>query len=164
MALALPKRLDREAPAFVLADEDWYTARFLNYDNPVPSTFKNKQTDEYPLRINLKFEISDEESDFNGVEVSGFFDFEMNSLNKGSIYNVIAALDPENEPDDDSTLDEHLNRKCRVEVKHSAPKMKNGREVVYANVMSVKPFKKKKPAAAPAETKPANPFTEDDEA
>lgn len=152
MPATLPKRADVEPPAFVVPDEEIYEAKFLDYDDPKPSNFINKSTGEYPLQVRLKFEIQDG-GEFDGTEVSYYVDFEMNALNKRSIYHVLQALDPEFDSEGGDSLDDYLGKKCRIEIMHKpGVSTKTGLPVTYAKIRTIRPLRKKKTSSNGDET------------
>jgi hypothetical protein len=157
MPALLQKRADVEPPAYPVPEEEIYEARFLNYDEPKPSKFIDKRTQEYPLQVRLVFEIQDG-GEFDGTEVSKYVDWEMNALNKRSIYHVLQALDPEFDGEGGESLDDFLDKKCRIEIKHKPGVSKQtGLPVTYANIGTIRPLRKKKtsPNGDEAAEKPA---------
>lgn len=140
----LGKRRDEAPPEYEVPPEDMYVAEFVEYDDPVQSTFKNRDG-EYPERIRLVWAVRDDEADekYQGARVSGWYDLEVNALNPKSVYHPLLAMDPDNEPEGGEDLDEYKAAKCRVVVKHTTKGDKT-----YANVDKVLPLKRRRGAAA----------------
>jgi hypothetical protein len=145
MAYQLPRRNDAEPAPYRLPDKDFYTLEFVKYDEPTLSAYLDKATGDYPWRIRLVFAVRDDD-DFAGVEVSKWVDVEVNSLDKGSIYHVLAALDPDNEPQGGEPLDDYLGKTCKGEIVHvtKPSKVNPGQMLTYANVTGLKPLKRRR--------------------
>lgn len=145
----LPKRHDEEVNTFAVPDEGTHQARFMRYDDPLPSQYKNRDG-EYPLRIKLVYKIT--QGEFEGEEVSCFCDFDLNALNKNSIYHHLTALDPDAELTGDEDLDDYIGKRCTIKLVHKASKKNPDR--VFANIVEVSPAKRKPKPAAEAKPKP----------
>lgn len=155
--MRLGKRYDQKPPEYAVPPEDFYVLEFSEYDDPVASTFKNRDG-EYPMRIRLVFVINDPDTDdkYQGAKVSLYCDAEVNALNEKSIYHPMLALDPENEPQGGEDLDEYKGMKCKGVIKHTVKGDKT-----YANVASVKAMRRRKAPTDDAPTK--NGRKQDDE-
>lgn len=142
--MKLGKRRDEAPPEYEVPPEEVYVAEFADYDDPVQSSFKNRDG-EYPMRIRLVFAISDDDADekYQGAKCSMYCDVEVNALNPKSIYHPLLALDPENEPQGGEDLDEFKALKCRISVKHTTKGDKT-----YANIDKVLPLKRRRGASA----------------
>ena len=154
---------EKEPQNFTLVAEDTYVAHLSSADDPKPSSYIDKETGEYPLRVQLRFKLeaaSDGDEEFKNEEVTLWCGLDLNPNDKGSIWSVLTQLDPDNDPSEGDELSNYFGKRCRVVVVHSDPtKNKNGK--VYANVSKVLPLKKTK-APAKAAVK-QNPLTRDDE-
>ncbi len=158
---------------FVLPDEGYYVLKLVGEDDPKPSQFdKPKGSGNFPLRCNLKFEIVknaiDGDDEFAGEEVGLFVGLDLEPWRDDSVYHVLVALEPGEEPDAGSDTRDYWGRQCVGEIKHvkKASSKEPGKTVTFANVVSVKPYKKKKAAAEP-KPKPVvaddDPFDGEDE-
>jgi len=137
----------------MLADEGFYVMTLDDWDEPVRSSFADKETGEFPWRVNLKFKIVADVSgddEFEGANCGKFVDVDLNPNAKQSIWHVLLALDPSEQPEPDQSVELYRGKKLIGEVTHTVkPDKKNpGKTVTYANVGSVKPFKKAKAAKA----------------
>ena len=155
---------------FRVPDEDFYVAEFSDWDAPVRSAYIDKPTGEYPWRINLKFTIvSDLQGDleFEGETTSGFYDLDLNPNAKGSIWHVLQALDPSEDPKPGTPLEPYVGKRCVVEIVHKHKPSRNDptQTFTFANIGSIKPMKKQKKGAAAAEPEAPkrNPLLEDEE-
>ena len=161
--MKLPKPSDSNAD-FVVVDEGVYRMEFSKYEGPLESAFKND--DGSPkFRVKLFFTIRDEESDFDGETVSQYFGLSMHPT-KSKLYPIIKAIAGK-EPDEDEEfdLDGLVGRHIMGTVGHTK-KVKDGQEMVYANLTSAAPIRKKKAVATPPPP-PAeedDPFDEDEDA
>lgn len=148
-SVAVGKYSERMPATFTPPDEDFYVLKLDDWDEPVRSSFQDKETGEYPLRINLKFKVvSDLQGDieFEGKDASKFVDLDLNPNVKGSIWHVMLALDPTTEPEAGQQLEPYRGKSLIGEIVHNVKPKKNspGETVTYANVGAVKPVKKKK--------------------
>ena len=164
---------------FVTPDEGFYVLALDDWDDPVKSAYADKETGEYPWRVNLKFKVVNaigEEGATNadGTDVVGatcgkFVDVDLNPNAKQSIWHVLCALDPTTEPEPGGEIERYRGKKLIGEIVHAVKDKKDkttgrvipGQSVTYANVGSVKPLKKAKPAAKPAPKQ--NPLTAEDD-
>lgn len=155
----------KETPEYQAPDEGFYIATLDDWDEPVRSSYADRVTGEFPLRINLKFVIVSDisgDDEFKGLSASKFVDLDLNPNAKGSIWGVLIALDPDNEPEPGMDIETYRGRQCVIEVIHKVkPSRERPGEVnTFANVGAVKPHKKaKKQATAPAK----NPLLDDDD-
>lgn len=138
--MKLGRRNDQEAPEYPVLPEDFYVMEFVEYDEPVESAYLDKATGEYPWRMRLVFAVKDPEVDerWQGEKASVWVDCDMNALRKQSIYHILYALDPANDPEGGEDLDDYKGKRIRAEVKHT----KKG-DKTYANIASVKPMRKR---------------------
>lgn len=154
----LPQRHDEEIPEFVIPDEGWTPARFLRYDDPKTSQYKNRDG-EYPMQIPLIYKITSGE--FEGVEVRAYRNLDLNALDKNSIYHDLLSLDPESEPEGDEDLDDYIGRRNEIKIVHRTSK-KNP-DKTYANVGEVRAARKKAKPAGKAKSKADEGTWEEDE-
>ena len=153
---------EKEPQNFVLVDEDTYVAHLSSADDPKPSSYIDKETGEYPLRVQIRFKIeaaSDGDEEYKNEEVTLWCGLDLNPNDKGSIWHPLQALDPDNDPEPGMDLADYYGKRCRVQVVHSDPS-KNKDRKVYANVSKVLPLKKAKAPAKSAAKQ--NPLTRDD--
>lgn len=157
-SVKLGKYSEKIPTTFRTPDENVYVVKLDDWGEPVRSTYEDKETGEFPLRIQLKFKIvKDIEGDdeFEGCDVSQWVNLDLNPNDKKSIWHPLVALDPANEPEPDMEIEEYRGKTCKANVEHSKPKANaNGQMTVYANIVKTMPMKKAKPAAAKA----ANPL------
>lgn len=163
-SVKLGKYSEKIPTTFRTPDENVYIVKLDDWGEPVRSSYEDKETGEFPLRIQLKFKIvKDIEGDdeFADCDVSQWVNLDLNPNDKKSIWHPLSALDPANDPEPDMELDTYRGKSCKANVEHSKPKANaNGVMTVYANVAKTMPLKKNKPAPAP-KTNPL--LAEDDE-
>jgi hypothetical protein len=156
---------DKVPTSFRVPDENFYVMTLDDWDEPIRSAFQDKETGEFPMRVNLKFKIVADvsgDTEFEGEEVGKFVGIDLNPNVKDSIWHVLSALDPASEPEPGGAIETYRGKRLIGEVTHTIkPSKKNpGQTVTYANVGAVKPFKKpKKAAEAPAR----NPLLDDED-
>lgn len=150
---------------YQVPDEDFYVATLDDWDEPIRSSFLDKETGEYPWRINLKFKIvADLAGDlaFADATCSKYVDLDLNPHAKGSIWAVLTALDPTTDPEPNQEIEPYRGKKCIVEVVHKKKPSRDDPTKIntFANVGVVKPMKKKAGAiAAPKK----NPLLDDED-
>lgn len=148
--------------AYTPPPEDRYVLKLDDWDEPKRSAYKDEDSGEYPLRINLKFKVvKDIEGDdqFAGKDVNKWVGLDLNPNDKGSIWNVLCALDPENEPDPESDIDRYRGKMLIGDVEHTTKPNKQGVMTTYANVGKVRANKKAKAGAAAGK----NPLLKEDD-
>jgi hypothetical protein len=162
---------DKPVGGFVVPDEGFYVMTLDDWDEPVRSSYIDKETGEYPWRVNLKFKIvnalgdegatNEDGTDTVGATCGKFVEVDLNPNAKGSIWHVLLALDPINEPEPGGAIEVYRGKKLIGEIEHIKKPSKNnpGETVTYANVGAVKAFKKPKKQAEPAK----NPLLDDEE-
>ena len=164
-SVQLGKYSEKAPTAFRLPDEGVYFIKLDDWDEPRQSAYIDKETGEYPLRINLKFKITKDlegDTEFEGCDVGKWCGLDLNPNDKGSIWNVLLALDPANEPEPGMEIEDYRGKACKGVIEHSKPKVgADGQQKVFANITKVMASKKQKPAAAPAPK--ANPLLDEDE-
>ena len=158
---------------FVTPDEGFYVLALDDWDDPVKSAYADKETGEYPWRVNLKFKVVNAIGEEGATNADGtdvvdatcgkFVDVDLNPNAKQSIWHVLCALDPTTDPEPGGEIEPYRGKRLIGEITHTTkPDKKNpGKTVTYANVGSVKPLKKAKPAAKPAPKQ--NPLTAEDD-
>lgn len=151
---------------FITPDEGFYVLALDDWDEPVRSAYADKETGEFPWRVNLKFKVvnaigEDGATNADGTDVVNatcgkFVDVDLNPNAKQSIWHILLALDPGNEPEPGGEIEPYRGKRLIGEITHTVkPDKKNtGKSITYANVGSVKPIKKAKPAAAKAKVNP----------
>lgn len=159
---------------FILPDEGFYVLKLVDEDDPIQSRFeKPKGSGNFPLRVNLKFEIVrnaiDGDEEYAGEVVGKFVGLDLEPWRDDSVYHVLVALEPGEEPDAGSDTREYRGKLCVGEVFHSKkPNAKDPSKMnTFANVGTIKPYVKKKKAAADPKPKPVvaddDPFDGEDE-
>jgi hypothetical protein len=149
---------DKPKSTFRLPDEGFYVMTLDDWEEPVRSAYIDKETGEYPWRVNLKFKIVADvtgDDEFEGETVGGFYGIDLNPNVKDSIWHVLVALDPTEEPQAGGAIEVYRGKKLIGEVKHKAKGDKT-----YANVGAIKAFKKPKKHA---EEPKRNPLLDDDD-
>ena len=162
---------ETEPGEFRAPDEDFYVLEFAGWDAPVRSAYEDKATGEFPMRINLKFKVvSDLQGDleFEGCDASQFYGLDLNPNAKSSIWAVLTALDPTEDPKPGAPLEPYLGKRLIGEIVHKRKAKKDDPAVIltFANVGGVKPMKKQKKGAAAAaepEAPKRNPLLDEDE-
>lgn len=148
---------------YKVPDEDFYVMTLDDWDEPIRSSFIDKETGEYPLRINLKFKVQEDlqgDTEFADFTCSKYVDLDLNPYAKGSIWDVLVTLDPTIEPEPGMEIENYRGKKLIAEVVHKKKPSRDDPTKIntFANIGAIKPMKKKK--AAP---KPANALLTDDD-
>jgi len=153
---------EKAPSSYVLPDEGTYVIKLDDFGEAKPSNWIDKETGEYPLRIELKFKIvKDLEGDeeFANVGVSYWCGLDLNPNDRGSIWHVLLHLDPSVEPEPGMEIEDYRGKVCKGFIEHSKPKPnKEGVMTTFANLTKTMPIKKNKPAA-----KPTNALLADDD-
>lgn len=134
-------------PAYTPPPEDRYVLKLDDWDEPKRSAYADDETGEYPLRINLKFKVVKDiagDDEFAGKDVNKWVGLDLNPNDKGSIWHVLCALDPENEPEPESQIESYRGKLLIGDVEHNTKANKQGVMTTYANVGKVRANKKPK--------------------
>lgn len=164
---------EKAVGSFLVPDEGFYVMTLDDWDEPVRSSYIDKDSGEYPWRVNLKFKIVNEVGDTgatnqDGTDVVGatcskFVDVDLNPNSKNSIWAVLIALDPSNEPEPGGAIEVYRGKSLIGVVVHKTkPDQKNpGKTLTFANIGDVKPVKKSKKGTEPVPVK--NPLLDPEE-
>ena len=164
---------EKAAGTFLVPDEGFYVMTLDDWDEPIRSSYIDKDSGEYPWRVNLKFKVVKEVGDDDavnadgtnvvGATVSKFVDVDLNPNAKGSIWQVLVALDPANEPEPGGAIEVYRGKQLIGEVVHKVKddKQNPGQKLTFANMGAVKAIKKAK--AKPAPEPARNPLLEDED-
>src|SRR5690242_15754078 len=156
---------EKQIGSYVVPDEGFYVMALDDWDEPVRSAYIDKESNEYPWRVNLKFKIVSDVSgdeEFEGATVGKFVDVDLNPNAKASIWGVLKALDPLNDPEPGGAIEAYRGMKLIGAVTHTVKPKKGGapgETVTYANLGDCKPFKKAKKTEPPKK----NPLLDDED-
>lgn len=153
---------EKKPTSYVLPDENTYVITLDDWGEPKPSNYIDKETGEYPLRIQLKFKIVKDiegDTEFKDADVSYWCGLDLNPYDKGSIWHVLLALIPGEEPEPGMEIENYREKTCKGLIEHSKPKPdKDGQMTVFANLTKIMPLKKNKVAQPKT-----NPLLKDDD-
>lgn len=159
MKLPKPKTGSDE---FIVPEDGVYRCELTQVKDPEPSRFAN-DAGEFPLRFEAVWTIRDEESEYDGVTVREWFNFDSCTHEKSKFYPFLKALlgrDYDEEEDEDLDLEDFVGKHVMLTL--TATTKKDGR--VFSKPTGAAPIRKKKATAPPPPKKKAVEPDEDEDA